>query len=152
MVIGVTEALVTFTSEITFDALPANVVHETKRILLDTIGCALGAVSLDKGRISVDLAKDLAGKPEATILGSGDKVASTNAAFANAELMHAMDYDPVLPPGHVSPFVISAPLAIAESRRASGKTLLKALAIAHEVASRIGISLGAFRGKKGGFC
>ena len=132
MAIGVTEALVKFTSGITFKKLPANVVHETKRILLDIIGCALGAVDLDKGRISVDLAKDLAGKPEATILGSRDKVASTNAAFANAELMHAMDYDPLLPPGHVSPFVTSAPLALAESRSASGKTLLTAVTIAQQ--------------------
>lgn len=147
----VTEALVKFSAETTFDNLPDKVVHETKRILLDIIGCALGAIDLDKGRISVELARYLGGRPEATILGVGDKVSSTNAAFANGELMHSMDFCPILPPAHVAPFVTAAPLALVEVKKASGKDLITALALAHEVTSRIGISLGSMRGEKEGF-
>ncbi len=146
---NVTKSLAVFSSETEFDDLPDAVVHETKRIILDSLGCALGGPELEKGKIAVRLARYLGGRPESSILTAGDKVSSTNAAFANAELMHAMDFDPVLPPAHVSPFVIPAALALAECRKASGKNLITAVALGHEIASRIGMSLGGFREKKG---
>src|SRR5882724_790332 len=96
----ITETLASFVSEITFDDLPQQVVHETKRILLDIVGCALGSVELEKGRIAVEFARRTGGYPDATILGTGEKVAAPVAAFANGELMHALDYCPILPPNH----------------------------------------------------
>ena len=132
---NVTEILSKFASELQFDDLPHDVAHETKRILLDIIGCALGSVDLDKGRIAVELAQQIGGRPEATILGVGGKVASPIAAFANGELMHSLDYCSLLPPAHVAPFVTAAPLGLAESRKAPGKTLITAVALAHELLS-----------------
>jgi len=148
---GATEALVEFGIKTQFDDIPEKVVHETKRILLDIIGCAIGAISMDKGKISIELARGFGGAPEATILGTGIKVSSANAAFANGELMHSLDYCPVLSPAHVAPFVTAAPLALAEVKKASGKSLITALALAHEIPSRIGISLGSMRAKEGGY-
>ncbi|MFC1917706.1 MmgE/PrpD family protein [Chloroflexota bacterium] len=148
---NITKTLVDFGIQTQFADLPEKVVHETKRIFLDIIGCAIGGLGMDKGRIAIEVAKSLGGTPEATILGTAIKVAGANAAFANGELMHSLDYCPVLSPAHVAPYVTAAPLALAEVKKASGKTMITALAIAHEMSSRIGISQGNMRAKEGGY-
>ena len=142
----VTGKLVDFIMKMDFAALPHEVIHECKRILLDSLGCALLSRTVDKGRISIELARRLGGPPESTVIGSRDKVSAAGAAFANGELINAMDMDvAVYPGGHVSPLVIPACLALAESKRASGKELLLALALAHEIAQRIGGCLGGMK-------
>lgn len=145
-----THALAMFVSRTGFDDLPGEVVHETKRILLDIIGCALGSVDVDKGRIAIKYARRIGGHPEATIFGTGERVAAPLAAFANGELMHALDFCPLLPPNHITALVTPAPLALAEARKASGKDLITAITLAHEVASRVGLSLDPMRKKEGG--
>jgi len=149
MVTNITETLAKFSAELKYEDVPENVVHEIKRLLLDLTGLALGSLELDKGRIAVELARKIGGKPEATILGTGEKVSAQEAAFANGELMHSMDYNAILPPMYIGPFVTPATLAIAESRKASGKTFILALTLANEMASRIGVSLGSFRSRSG---
>ena len=106
---SVTKELVRFAVETNFDALPNEAAHEAKRVFLDSVGCALGGIAVDKGRFSVQFARALGGASESTILGVGDKVSSAAAAFANGELINALDWDSVLAPAHVSPFVISPP-------------------------------------------
>jgi 2-methylcitrate dehydratase PrpD len=91
---------------------------------LDAVGCALGGLSSDKDKIAVRLANRLSGPSEATIIGTGDRVSSYGAAFANGELIQALDYDGLTYPAiHVIPYVLAAPLALAEYRHASGKNL-----------------------------
>lgn len=138
---SVTKKLVKFAVETDFNALPDEVVHETKRVFLDSIGCALGGIAVDKGRFSIQFARALGGHGESTILGVGDKVSSAAAAFANGELINATDFDCVLVPSHVSPFVIPPPLALGENRRASGRDLIAAIALGHEIAVRVGRAL-----------
>ncbi|MFH1650999.1 MAG: MmgE/PrpD family protein [Chloroflexota bacterium] len=122
---------------IKFEDLPAEVVHETKRALLDAIGCALAGVTSDKGKITIELSRRLGGAPEASVIGTGDKASCSSVAFANAELVNAWDYDTILaPPGHVSLNVIPPTLAAAESVGASGKDLIVATALAHEIPMR----------------
>lgn len=140
-----TGILAGFVASLAFADLPQQVVHEVKRLVLDSAGCALVGLSVDKGKIAVELARLLGGTPEATILGIGDRVSGTNAAFANGEAMSAMDFDAILVPGHVSPFVIPATLASAERQKVTGKSFITAVAVAHEVAARIGASLRGFR-------
>jgi 2-methylcitrate dehydratase PrpD len=147
------ETLACFTYETTLDRLPAAVVEETKRLMVDSIGCALGGLSHPKGDIGVKYAK-LQGPgghgEQATVIGSGDRVSATAAAFANGELMNALDFDAILPPGHVSPYVIPCALAAAESHGASGADLVNAVAIAHEMTHRIGKALDYLRDIKDG--
>ena len=84
---NVTETLAEFGAALKYEDLPADVVHETKRCILDAVGCGVGSVDLDKGRLAVKLARQMGGNPEATILGTGEKVPAPTAAFANAELI-----------------------------------------------------------------
>lgn len=138
---SVTSALAEFVARTSFEDLPLEVREETKRIILDSLGCALGATTVARGKAAVALAAELGGKPEASILGTSERVSCVNAAFANSELVNALEFDPVLVPGHVSAFAISAPLALAERQAATGKALLTAIALAHEVGARVGSSM-----------
>jgi len=145
------ERLADFALQINYGQLPTDVVHESKRILLDSIGCALAGLSIDKGKIAVQVARDMGGPPEAKIIGTGDKVSAFAAAFANGELINALDYDVcTIPPGHVTPFVIPTSLAIAEEKGCSGKNLIFAMAIAHEVSARFGPAMAYYRDVKPG--
>ena len=146
---NITGTLAKFSAELNFADLPDNVIHEAKRGFLDTIGCAIGALEVDKGSIAVKFAKHMGGRKESTILGTGYRVSAPNAAFANGELMHALDYTALLPPGHSAPYVTPSPLALAEIRKSSGKNLITAIVLSHEIATRIGVSLGGFRLKNG---
>ena len=142
---NITRELVEFITAVRFEDLPKEVVHEAKRVLLDSVGCGLAGMYTDKGKFSIQLARRLNGKPESTIIGTGDMVSCTNAAFANGELINALDMDAIMYPGHISPYVIPGPLAVAESMGASGKDLLLAIALGHEISGRLGESL---RGSK----
>ena len=71
---------------------------------------------MQRGRICRDLGKELDGPLEATILGARSKVSAINAAFINGELISTLDYDALFGI-HLPPFVIPAPLALAEKVR-----------------------------------
>jgi len=134
--------MVKFVTATKFGDLPGPVVHETKRVLLDSIGCALGGIATEKGKFSIELARRLGGVPESSILGIGDRTSCATAAFANGELINALDMDAILlPPGHIAPFVIPPPLALAESVDASGEDIISAVAIAHEISVRLAKAL-----------
>jgi hypothetical protein len=135
---GVLQALATFASRTRFEDLPDNVVHETRRMLLDCVGVAFAAQSVAKGRMCTQLSQQLGGGTEATILGARGKVSACNAALANGELINALDFDALfIPGGHVAPYVVPAILAMAEARDASGRDLILALAIGTEIAMRV---------------
>lgn len=148
---GVTRTLARFSSALRFDELPVEIVREAKRLILDTIGCGLGATELEKGRMAVELARRTGGQPEATILSVQQKVPCAMAAFANGELMNALDWNALLPPSHVPPYVIPSALALAEANRKSGRDLITAVVLALEVSGRVGTSLGGLRATPGGF-
>jgi len=131
-----TKQLSSFTTELQFRDLPKGVVHETKRVLLDSIGCAIGGLSMERGKLARDLATRLGGVTESTILGTSKKVSCDNAAFANGEQINALDYD-AMSGGHVTPYVLPAPLAVAESVEAPGKDLILAIALGHEIGRRV---------------
>lgn len=147
----VTRALAEFASTLRYEDLPGEVVREAKRLVLDTIGCGLGGHAVEKGQIAVKLAQRQGGVPEATILGVRQKLPAALAAFANGDLMNALDWNALLPPSHVPPYVLAPVLALAEANRRTGKDLITAAVAGMEVAGRVGTSLGGLRATPGGF-
>lgn len=138
---GITERLVDFTIRTKFDDLPQAIVDKIKQALLDSIGCALGSYVVDRARLAIEFAEECGGNPQASIIG-GYRTSCDLAAFVNGELINAMDYDCTGPlTGHVTPYVIPPCLAIAERVHASGKELIAALALAHEIGGRVVSSL-----------
>lgn len=58
---NVTQRLASVVTKINFDDLPQDVVKGIKWILLDSVGCALGASKTDKAKIASELVEELGG-------------------------------------------------------------------------------------------
>jgi 2-methylcitrate dehydratase PrpD len=140
---GYTNALINFAVKTQFSEIPAEVIHETKRLILDTIGCAIGGTHTELGRIAIETADAMGGgSKEATVWGGGNKSSCVGAAFANGELANAMDADETLINfTHVCASILPAALAVAERAGASGKDVIAALAVGYDVASRVGVAM-----------
>ncbi|MBI4334607.1 MAG: MmgE/PrpD family protein [Chloroflexi bacterium] len=140
------EQLAGFSEGLKLEDLPGNVLAEAKRIILDSAACGIAGFVSEKGKLAAEAAGQMGPGDEATVLGIGQRASVYAAAFANGELINALDYDALLtPPGHAAPYVLPALLALAEKRRLSGKQLLLATVVSHEACVRIGAAMGYYR-------
>lgn len=144
---NITSTLAKYVVNMKYEDIPEEVIHMTKKVFMDIVGCGLGSHELDKGRIAKEIAIMEGGVPEATIMGSGEKVNVIGATLANAELMHSMDYNAITPPMYIAPFVCPTALVMGEKYDISGKDLLTALVAGFDVGSRIGLALPSMRDK-----
>lgn len=140
---GVTRELARFAVGTSFDDLPEDVVEVAKLSNLNIAGTCLGGYQTRIGRLHVELAKDFGGgSPRATIIGDGSRVSVPLAAYANASLGFALDYEDmlylILHPGYVT---VASALAVGEDLRASGKEYLAAIVLGYEVAGRIALAV-----------
>ena len=134
---NVTRDLAVFVTEAKYENLPKDEVEKIKLILLDDIGNALGGHITDRARIAMEFVNEMGGNPQASIIG-GRLTNYAMASLINSELINALDYDLIGPLGsHITPYVTPTPLAIAEREHASGKDLILALALAHEIGGRV---------------
>ncbi len=138
----ITQNLADFAVETRWEDLPDSIVQEIKKVLMEHIGVAIAAQSTDKGRHMVTLGRRLGGTKESSILGAGGKVSCTNAALVNGELMITLDYQANMSFGHDGTFIVPSALAMAESVDASGKELILAMAVGHEISSRLARAAG----------
>lgn len=129
-----TEALARYAADFRFGDLPADVVHETKRKLIDTLGCALGAFHAAPCRIARAVARRSVGNPHARILGTQEKSTPEQAAFANGAMLRYLDYnDAYLARASCHPSdTWAAVLATADAMHADGRTVIAAAALAYE--------------------
>ena len=144
------EQLASFASDTSFDDLPAAVVQECKRLILDSLGCALAGTDHPKGRIGIEYGRLMGLNGDATIIGTTDRASVLGAAFANGELINALDMDAILPPGHVTPYVLPGALTMGEALGASGKGVIRSVAVAHEISWRMGKAMDYLRDTKDG--
>jgi 2-methylcitrate dehydratase PrpD len=129
--------LARFAAGIAWEALPPSIVHETKLLLMDTVGCALAALATDKGKMNLALAARYGGPPEAWVIGTDRRVSLATAALVNGELMFAMDFTAMVAGGNEPAYIFPAVLAVAESAGATGKDIILASAIGLEISSRL---------------
>jgi 2-methylcitrate dehydratase len=121
-----------------FEDLSNEVVHEAKRRVIDSLGCALGAWEEEPCAIARKVASDFSAKHGSTIIGTDHKAPPDWAAFANGCCIRYFDYNDTYlskEPAHPSDN-ISAALAVAESVGADGRELISAIALAYEVQCR----------------
>lgn len=137
---GATRQLAEFVASATFERLPAEVVRETKRAILNYLGVALGASRHEAVRILVEAVQEEGGRQQATILGHPTKVSALQAAKVNGSMSHVFDYDDTDLDTVIHPTgpVLSAVLALAEWKGLSGKQLLASEAVGAEVEIRVG--------------
>jgi len=145
---GTTKAIARFAVSARLADMPAAVVAQGKRCLVDGFGVTLAGSTVEGSHILRNYAKATGGKSEATILGSGGlKVTASLAALANGGSGHAMDFDdtqlsttpdrtygllthPTIP-------AMAAALAVAERRNVSGAAFLEAFLVGFEAECKI---------------
>ena len=132
----VTESLANYATALRFEDLPPEVVHDTKRKLIDTLGCAIGAFDEEPCRIARALARRAIGRPPARIFGTQEMSTPEHAAFANGVMVRVQDYnDSYLARASCHPSdTLAGVLALADAAGADGKTLITSVVLAYEVA------------------
>ena len=121
-----------------FEDLSPEVVHEVKRRVIDSFGCALGAWNEEPCAIARNVASEFSARRGSTIFGTNHEAPPDWAAFANGCCIRYFDYNDTYlskEPAHPSDN-ISAALAVAESVGACGRELITAIALAYEVQCR----------------
>jgi len=134
-------------SRVAFEDLPHDVVEATKRRILDVIGLAYAGAETPFGRATTAAAIAMSPPGPARIIGARDRVGVTTAAFANAALPQALEFDDTHNESivHMSSPAVAAGLALAETQTVSGHDLILAIAIANEISCRVGsVSSGQF--------
>src|SRR5438105_7259937 len=89
--------LARYAHSVRFQDLPASTVHEVKRRFIDSLGCAMGALSGDPGRIARTLAKTVTSSESATVIGTRHESSPEWAAFSNGVHIRYLDYNDTYP-------------------------------------------------------
>jgi len=142
---AIVERLSTYISETDYDSLPKEVIDETKKFILDTIGVGLAGAREPGCKEVVDLVKKWSSNNlGSTIIYYGDKVSPPDASFANSVMMHALDFDDTLDSSAMHAHVSSLPaaLAIAEAKgKVNGKEFITAVTLGVDITCRIGSAI-----------
>ncbi|MGI8891614.1 MAG: MmgE/PrpD family protein [Chthoniobacterales bacterium] len=130
--------LAEYACSIRYEDLSPEVVHEVKRRVIDSFGCALGAWNEEPCVIARTVASDFSARNGATIMGTDHQAPPDWAAFATGCCIRYFDYNDTYlskEPAHPSDNIAAA-LAVAESVEANGEELITAIALAYEVQCR----------------
>jgi 2-methylcitrate dehydratase PrpD len=145
MEIGPTQALANFASTCSYEIIPPETREKQKELLLDLLGCALGAVKTPEGLSALQAVSELEnGEGPAALWGTSRRASAAGAALMNGILAHTLESDDTHAEGCIHPGapIIPAAVAVGEAVKASGKDLLAAIVIGYEVGIRIAIGVG----------
>ncbi|MEV0846086.1 MmgE/PrpD family protein [Streptomyces sp. NPDC049954] len=125
-----------------WDDIPPEVRETAKEHLLDAVGLALAATTMDFGKAIHDAGQRLdgsAGSGTTTVLGFGTRLTPAYAALVNGTLIHGLDFDDTHIGAiyHATAPAAAAALAIGEEVDASGEELLLAYVTGLEVGCRL---------------
>ncbi len=133
------DRLARYATELRYEQLPPETVHEVKRRWIDSIACAFGAWRDETAELVRRVATQVSSPYGATIIGTRHKASPDWAAFANGLLIRYLDYNDTYlskEPAHPSDN-LAAVLAAAEAERADGKAAILATVIAYEIQCRL---------------
>src|SRR4030066_1956432 len=128
-----------FAVNLQYKDLPKEVIHEVKRYLYDSFGCAFGGYHTKDVRIIRNIYHDMGGTEEATVIGFGDKIPAVNATLVNSLMIRALDFNDIYwkeDPSHPSD-IIPAALSTAELVGTSMKEVITAIVLAYEFEQRL---------------
>jgi 2-methylcitrate dehydratase PrpD len=137
------DRLAEFAASATYDQLPADVARTTRLTIMDTLGCIAYGARTEPGRRVGGMVQEVsAAGGGATVFGHGT-APSPMAAVANGTMAHSFELDDRNTESmfHASASVLPAALAVGQEVGGDGKKLMLAMAIGHEVASRVSNSV-----------
>jgi len=131
------ERLAAYASALRYDDLDTATLERVKTLVIDSIGCAIGAWDERPVHACREIALSVSGP--ATIIGTARKTTTDLAAFANGVAVRFLDFNDT----YVGKFAahpsdnIPACFAVAEAERASAQELIVAIVVAYEVNCRL---------------
>jgi len=133
------ESLAEYSNSLSYRNIPDPIVHETKKRIIDSLGCAIGAFDAQPVQIAREVANQANVKNGSTILGTNKRTTADLAAFVNGIMVRYFDYNDTylsLEPAHPSDN-IGPCFGVADIEGSSGKDLLLAIALAFEIQCRL---------------
>ncbi len=134
------QRLADFSLAVHYDTLPAVVVTTVKRIVLDTLACAFGAVGSEAATIAETTIRNTFGTGQvATVIGHSRGATVEGAVFVNGILVRSLDLNDTYlgtEPLHPSELFPTA-LALCEEGKRSGRDFIAALVAGYEASMRI---------------
>jgi 2-methylcitrate dehydratase PrpD len=135
-----TEALASYVVSSRIQDIPADVIHEAKRALLNFVGCAIGGSREPAVEIAIRALQPFSGQPGAGLLARQERFDPLYASVINGISGHVYEYDDTTPMNyiHPTPPVASALFAYASANSTTGRDFIHAYLLGFEVESRIG--------------
>ena len=135
----IAEELSQYSSSVKYSDIPENIIHESKKRIIDALGCGIGAFKVDPVKFSRRIAEKAKVKDGSTLLGTRRKSTPDMASFVNGIMVRYFDYNDTYlsrEPAHPSDN-IGACLSVADSEGASGRDLLLSVVLAFEIQCRL---------------
>ena len=147
-----TRTLAKFVADFKIEDAPEKIRNRMIDLLVDQIGVEIGCSHLPWARQVRSMYTNLGGKPEATVLGYGDRLPLTSVAFVNGTFGHSFEYDDANPlvHGHPGCELVPSLLAVSEREGRSGHEFLATLTAAYEIRGRIGWAVSPDMLEQGG--
>ena len=133
------EKLADYVHSTNYNSVPENVIHETKKRIIDSLGCGIGAFKEEPVKISRKVAEAARDSQGSTLFGTRKKTTPDLAAFVNGIMVRYFDYndtylskEPAHPSDNIGPC-----FSVAESEHVTGKDLLLSIILAYEIQCRL---------------
>ncbi|MGB6065540.1 MAG: MmgE/PrpD family protein, partial [Desulfomonilaceae bacterium] len=133
------DQMASFVVRSSYDDISEGARQDLKIRVLDSLGCAIGALDEDTVKLISSQVQDFGGSPLCTLIGSG-KTAPDRAALFNSTLVRYLDFNDSYLARHETCHPsdnMGSVLAAAEYADTSGRELLTALAVAYQVQCRL---------------
>ena len=136
---SVSRALADVMSRTAWTDLPADVVVDTRRAILDWLGSAMAGALEPPARMAQRVVASLGASAEATVF-AAPRSSAAGAALANGVASHILELDDVHKGStmHAAAPVIPAALAVAEREHATGRDFMLAVTLGYDAALRVG--------------
>jgi 2-methylcitrate dehydratase PrpD len=132
-----------FAARSQYQDVPASIVHEAKRSILNVFGTALGAANERVVGMAIEVLRPFAGPPQATIIGRAERLDVLSASFINALSANVFEFDDTHLRTVIHPSAPVAPplFALAELRGLSGVKIIHSYVLGVEMECRLGNSV-----------
>jgi 2-methylcitrate dehydratase PrpD len=140
-----TRGIAEFVAGLNFSAVPGEVRHRIKLLMLDSLGCAIYACKLPWSQILQTKLNRLDATRSCTVWGTSQRLSAPHAALVNGTQVQGFELDDVHRQAvlHVGAVVLPALFAVAETRQdMSGKELITAAVAGYEIGPRVGLCMG----------
>jgi aconitate decarboxylase len=140
-----TRGIAEFVSKLQYDAIPEDVRHRIKLLMLDSLGCALYGADLEWSRMLQNTLTAVDTTRQCGVWGTKVKLSAPHAALVNGTQVQGFELDDVHRAGvlHVGAVVLPALISVTEIKPGiSGKEFIASAVAGYEIGPRVGLCMG----------